>query len=154
VQVGRHRIVWFNRDDELRNRTEISSSFSVHSAEEFVDRYPQDEILNARVADHVSKHPDDTLVAKLAGKDNARAATYADVAVRMMVSSFPVAVVEIDLQIAATPVKLRRTGTPVGDEKPVGAWIADSPLGYVVRVPADHPWAGINEFEQSLRQPP
>lgn len=200
VQVGRYRIVWFNRDEEnrlllnlhlpslsgedrlrmednfwietgspvdlecppsgtsVRARYENGDGISVRfrevgSAQEFVDGYPQDEIPNAKLADFVAAHPGDPLVARLSGKEDPRAATFADVAVRMMVSSFPVAVVEIDLQIAETPVKLRRTGTPIDGQNRAGAWVADSPLGYIVRVPADHPWAGISEFERSLRQP-
>lgn len=91
------------------------------------------------------------MIAKLSGKGDRASATYGDIAVRMMVSSFPVAVVEIELSIADTPVDLRRSGTPVDGEGRVGAWIADSPLGYVVRVPADHPWAGMSDLERSLR---
>jgi hypothetical protein len=198
VQVGRHRVVWFNRDDANRlllnldlpsesgeNRLRMEDNFwietgspvdlecppsgtrvrasyengdniavrfrEVASPDEFVERYPQDEVLNKHLVEYVRQHPNDPMIAALAGRNDPASATYGDVAVRMMVSSFPVAVVEIELRIAGTSVDLRRSGTPVGGEKRVGAWIADSPLGYVVRAPADHPWAGMSDFESSLR---
>ena len=134
------------------NGDQIAVRFrEVASPDDFVERYPQDEILNQHFAEYVRQHPRDPMIGALAGKDDPASATYGDVAVRMMVSSFPIAVVEIELRIADTPVDLRRSGTLVGGEKRVGAWIADSPLGYVVRAPADHPWAGMSEFERSLR---
>jgi hypothetical protein len=136
------------------NGDEVSIRFrEVESARDFIERYPEDEALSATFADYVAKHPDDDLIPKLAGTADARGATFGGAAVRMMVSSFPVAVVEVNLKIAGTPVDLRPTGTPVRGENRVGAWIADSPLGYIVRVPNDHPWAGLSDFERSLREP-
>jgi hypothetical protein len=113
------------------NGDRISICFrEIATKDEFVTRYPQDEIMNAALA--------------------ASGVTLMDIALKVAVC-FPVAVVEIELAIADTPVPLTARGTSVRGQNRVGTWVMDHPLGYIVRVPDDHPWAGVSDFEKSLR---
>jgi hypothetical protein len=115
------------------NGDRVSVRFrEIASRDEFVARYPQD----------------DEMVARLAAAGSPM--TFMDAAL-LIVVSFPVAVAEIEVELADTPVTLRSSGTMVQGQNRVGAWVVDHPLGYVVRVPSNHPWAGLSDFERSLR---
>ncbi|MGH2946503.1 MAG: hypothetical protein ACRDPC_09650 [Solirubrobacteraceae bacterium] len=114
------------------NGDRVSVRFrEIASKEAFTARYPQDIVLNAALSE--------------AGSSK----TLMDLALEVAVS-FPVAVVEIDLTIADTPIELRASGPVVKGMRRGGTWIMDSPLGYVVRVPEDHPWSGTSDFEKRL----
>jgi hypothetical protein len=179
VQVGRHPIVWFNRDDQNRvlvnlhlpsmsgkGRLRMVDNFWIETGDpEDLECPPSGTTIKARYAngDRVSvrfreieskeafgaRYPDDKIVSAALAEAGSPM-NLMDIALNVAVS-FPVAVVEIELSIADTPVQLQASGTTVQDQNRVGAWVMDSPLGYVVRVPKDHPWAGVSEFEKSLR---
>lgn len=178
VQLGRHEVVSFNRDADggillninvpsisgeprlrmednfwietgepedlecppsgkailatYKNGDRISIRFrEVASKEEFMARYPADDAVDEALAK--------------AGSDM----THADIALAVAVT-FPVAVAEIELSIADTPIDLRSTQAVIDGRNRAGAWVMDSPFGYVVRVPDNHPWAGQSELQKQL----
>jgi hypothetical protein len=45
---------------------------------------------------------------------------------------------------------LRSTRTVAGGRNRTGAWIVDSPFGYVAPVAEGHPWAGMSELQRQL----
>ncbi|MDQ3740610.1 MAG: HNH endonuclease [Actinomycetota bacterium] len=178
VQLGRHPTVWFNRDDlghllvnlELPSltgepRLRMEDNFWIETGEpedlecppsgtSIRAKYANGDRLSVRFREIVSKadfvrcYPHDSLLDDAlaeAGSDMSLTDIALEVAVR-----FPIAVVEIELKLGGTPIDLRARKTMVQGRNRAGTWIMDSPLGHVVQVPDDHPWAGQSELQKQL----